>query len=228
MELLRPFRYWTLWMSKRHTVTLHHVITRYNDMFEHMDSVMQALATKKTQWKHNLFFAVKLARQKLSKYYAEVTPTTGMLRISAPILDPFWKLRSCGKWDKGMDPNPDDETSYTTQYQVAILKYVENEYCANHRGVPGNKLETVLSNHLLPSVTASGSYQSSFDPYDLPSDDEENSTPNNVAETTPRLSDCRPLIDRRQALFEFAAWSTKELGTNWSKSQWLPLRPDGD
>jgi len=73
MEVLRPFRYWTLWMSKRHTVTLHHVITVYNDMFDHMDGVMRALAKKKPQWKEDLFFAVKLAQQKLSKYYAEVT-----------------------------------------------------------------------------------------------------------------------------------------------------------
>ena len=132
MEVLRPFRYWTLWMSKRHKVTLHHVITVYNDMFDHMDGVMRALAKKKTPWKEDLFFAVKLARQKLSKYYAEVTPTTGMLLISAHILDPFRKLRSFRKWDKGMDINPEDETSYTTQYQEAFLKYVENEYCAKH------------------------------------------------------------------------------------------------
>jgi len=102
-------------MSKRNTVTLHHVITVYNDMFEHMDGVMRALAKKKTPWKEDLSFAVKLARQKLSKYYAEVTPTTGMLQISAHILDPFRKLRSFRKWDKGMDINPEDETSYTTQ-----------------------------------------------------------------------------------------------------------------
>ena len=92
MEVLRPFRYWILWMLKWHTVTLHHVITVYNDMFDDMDRVMLALAKKKTQWKYVLFFAVKLARQKLSKYYAEVTPTTGMLHISTHILDPFRKL----------------------------------------------------------------------------------------------------------------------------------------
>jgi len=40
MEVLRPFRYWTLWMSKRHTVTPHHVITVYNDTFDYMDRVM--------------------------------------------------------------------------------------------------------------------------------------------------------------------------------------------
>jgi len=67
MEVLRAFRYWTLWMSKRHTVTLHHVITVFNDMFDHMDGVMRALAKKKTPWKEDLFFAVKFPRQKLSK-----------------------------------------------------------------------------------------------------------------------------------------------------------------
>jgi len=59
MEVLRPFRYWTLWMSKRHTITLHQVITLYNDIFDHMDGVMRALAKKKTSWTEDLFFAVK-------------------------------------------------------------------------------------------------------------------------------------------------------------------------
>jgi len=81
-------------MSKRHTLTLHHVITVYNDKFNHMDGVMKALAKKKTLWKEDLNLAVKLARQELSKYYAEVTPTTGMLFISAHILDRFRKLVS--------------------------------------------------------------------------------------------------------------------------------------
>ena len=98
--------------------------------------------------------AVKLARQKLSKYYAEVTPMTDMLLISAHILDPCWKLRSFRKWDKGMDINPEDESSYTTQYQEAILKYVENEYCAKHQCVPVNKLEMVPSSNLVASAMA--------------------------------------------------------------------------
>jgi len=55
-------------MSKRHTVTLYHVITAYNDMVDHMDGVMRALAKKITPWKEDLFFVVKLARQKRSKY----------------------------------------------------------------------------------------------------------------------------------------------------------------
>ena len=122
MEVLRPFQYWTLWMLTRHRVTSHQGITVHNDMFDHMDGAMRALAKKKTQWEEHLYFAVKLARQKLSKYYAEVTPTTGMLLISAQIMDPLPKLRSFRKWDKGMDINPGEETSYTTQYQESFLK----------------------------------------------------------------------------------------------------------
>jgi len=88
-----------------------------------------------------------------------------------------------------MDINPEDETSYTTQYQEAFLKYVENEYCTNHWHVPVNTLETIPSSNLVPSATASGSYQSSFDPYDSSSNEEEYLTPNNVAETTPGRRD---------------------------------------
>jgi len=158
-------------------------------MFDHMDGVMQALAEKKTQWKEDLVFAVKLARQKLSTYYAEVTPMMGMLNISAHILDLFLMLRSLRKWDKGMDINPEDEISYTTQYKETVWEYVENEYFAKHWRLPVNKLETVPSNNLLPSAMASMSYQSSFDSYDLSCDDEEYLTSHNVAETPPGKSD---------------------------------------
>ena len=190
MEVLRPFRYWTLWMLKRHTVTLHHVITIYNDMFDHKNGVLWALAKEKTQWKEDLYFAVKFAQQKLSKYYAEVTPTMDMLLISARILDPFWKLWSFRKWDKGIDINPEDKTSYTTQYHEAFLKYVENQYCAKHRRLSVTKHEELRSNDFIPSATASHSGQSSFDPYNLSSDDEEHLTPKDVAGTTARRSDC--------------------------------------
>jgi hypothetical protein len=61
LEVVRPFQYWTLWMSKQHTVTFHQVSTGYNDMINHMDGVMRAWAKKKTQWKEDLFVTVKLA-----------------------------------------------------------------------------------------------------------------------------------------------------------------------
>jgi len=193
-------------MSKKHTVTLHHVISVFNDMFNHMDGTMRALAKKTTPWKEDLFFTVKLARQKLSKYCAEVTPTMGILLISAHILDSFRKLRSFRKWDKGMDINPVDETSYTTQYQEAFLKYMENEYCAKHRRVPVNKPKSLPSSKLVPSATASGSCQSSFDSYNLSSDDAEYLRPNSVCRDDTRTKRSRSmLINRCQALFEFPA-----------------------
>jgi hypothetical protein len=61
MEVLRPVRYLTLWMSKRHTVTLHHIITVYNDRFDDMDGVMRTLADREIRWKEDFFFVVKLA-----------------------------------------------------------------------------------------------------------------------------------------------------------------------
>jgi hypothetical protein len=87
-------------MSKRYTLTFHLVFTVYNDMFKHMDGVMQALAKKKTQWKEDLYFAQKLAPQKLSKYYSEVISTTDMLLIPTHIVDPLWKLPLFRKCDK--------------------------------------------------------------------------------------------------------------------------------
>jgi hypothetical protein len=72
-----------------------------------MEGVMRALAKNKIPWTQDLFFAVKLARPMLSKYYAEVTPATGMLLISACILDPY-------------DLSSDDE-EYITPSNVAKM-----------------------------------------------------------------------------------------------------------
>jgi len=79
-----------------------------------MDGVMQALVKKKTQWKEDLFFAMKFTPQKLSKYYTEVTPMMGVLSVWLHILDPVWNLRLWRKWDNVKDCNPDNETSYIT------------------------------------------------------------------------------------------------------------------
>jgi len=84
-----------------------------------------------------------------------------------------------------MDNNPEDEASYTTQYQQAVLKYVENEYCAKHRRMSILKPENVPPGIIFPSAQASGFGQSSIDPYYLSSDDENDVTPNSVAERHP-------------------------------------------
>jgi len=78
----------------------------------------------------------------------------------------------------------EDETSYTTQYQEGCLQYVENEYCANHQRVLVKKHESFRSSNPIHSAMALGTCQSSFDLYDLSSDDEEYVMPNTVAERT--------------------------------------------
>jgi len=157
MEVLRPLLYWTLWMSKMHIVTVHHVITVYHVMLDHMDGVMRALAETMTQWKADLYFAVKFARPKLSKNHSQGNPTTWMLLISAHIFDPFRKLQSFRKWDKGMDISREDETSYTTQYQEEVLKDVEKEYCTKRRPLPVTKPESIPYNNLFSPTMASRS-----------------------------------------------------------------------
>ena len=114
-------------------------------MFDQLDGIMQGLAKKKTQWNKGLYFVVRYAQPKLSIYYTEVTQTTSMLFIFAHILHTFQMLQSFLKLDKGMDINPEDETSYSTQYEEAFLKYVKHEYCAKHRRMSVIQLEPVPS-----------------------------------------------------------------------------------
>jgi hypothetical protein len=81
-----------------------------------MDGIMEALAKRKTQWKEDLYFAMQFACPKLSKYYADVYPMTGMLESSGHICNFFRKLRMFGKWDNRMHIDHEEKTSYTTQY----------------------------------------------------------------------------------------------------------------
>jgi len=81
--------------------------------------------------------------------------------------------------------------------------------------VPVNKLETVPSSNLVPSAMASGSYQSSFDPYDLSSDDEEHLTPNNVAKTTPRHTNRAARLVTAARLY---LYSPSEVPKNWGQT----------
>jgi len=178
-------------------------------MFNHMDGVMGAIANEKTAWQENSFFTVNLAWQELPTNHAEVTPTMGMLVISAHILNPFQKLGSLRKWDKGMDINPEDETFYTTQYHEAFLKYLENEYCAKYQPVPVDKPKSVPSCYLVPSVMALASSQFYFHSNDLCCGEEEYLTHYNVVETPPVVSDCAAHLLTTTRLHLNSAWEAR-------------------
>ena len=79
-----------------------------------------------------MYFAVTIARQRLPRYNAEIILKMYFDLISTHILNPFLKLRTCTKWDTGMDIIPENETTDTTQYQQRSLKYVKSKYCAKH------------------------------------------------------------------------------------------------
>jgi len=136
-----------------------------------------------------------------------------MLLIPADDLDCFQKLRSFRMWDKEMDINSEDESSYTTQYQEAFLRYLENELCANHRHGPVIKPESVPSNNLFHSAPVSRFGQSSNDSAGLSSDDEEYWMPCNVAEITIKQSNCESsLLTVARIYLNWPSESTKNLG----------------
>jgi len=87
-----------------------------------------------------------------------------------------------------MTINPEDETSYTTQYHEAFLKYVENKYCAKDWQIAIIKPENAEGSNCFLSAKASGFRQSSFDPYDLCSDDDKYLATKSMPEMTPRRS----------------------------------------
>jgi len=161
----------------------------------------------------DLFFTMKFAWQKLSELWAAVTPIPDWLRVAAHIFKYFGKLRSFRKCDNGIDNNSEDEASYRTQYQEAVLIKVEIEYCAKHWRLAIINHKSIWSNTAFPSPMASGSGQSEFDSYDSFSNDEKYITSKDVAETTPRRSDCaaRSLIAAWLYLNSPCAWP-KNLG----------------
>lgn len=114
MEVLRPFWYWTLWMSKWPLVTPCHIITIFNYIIDSMAGTILYLAKTKAQWKQDWILAVKFVWQMLSMYYSAVTSMIRMLLVALHILDSFRTMRSCWKWDIEIDINPEEETLYTT------------------------------------------------------------------------------------------------------------------
>lgn len=191
LQVLLPFRYWTLWMSKRRTITLHRVISIYNGIFDHLDSVLKALAKKRVQWKRDIHRAVRCARAKLRKYYSKVTPDTGLILILATILDPFRKLQTFKAWDKEVGLIGDEAESYKSQYSNAFLAYWESNYVNNEdsRGMEGDKkgnagLRNLRGNEVKPIPRI----------YGLESSDEEDEPVIQEIHETPRSSSRKSLL----------------------------------
>jgi hypothetical protein len=81
--------------------------------------------------------------------------------------------------------------------------------------MPVTKPETIPDNNLLPSAMASISGQSSYDPYDLPSEDDEYTMQNNVVKMIPGRSDRAACLLTAAMLY---LNSPPELPQNWGQT----------
>jgi len=131
MEVLKPFQYWTLWMSKTYSYSAlcHHCLQWH--VFSH-EWCYANFGQEEDTMEGRLILCREGCPPDAVQIVCRSHSTTGLLPISVYILDLFRKLGSLRKWDKVMDTNSEDKTFCTTQYQEAILKYIENEYCAQH------------------------------------------------------------------------------------------------
>jgi len=86
--------------------------------------------------------------------------------------------------------NPEDETSYTTQYQAACLKYVKTEYCTKHRPLSVTTLENNQHSEVFRCLNAFVLGRASLNPYRWPYDQDEYLTSKCVAETRSRRRNC--------------------------------------
>jgi len=158
-------------------------------MFDHMDSVMPALAKKKTPWKDDLFSAVKLARQKLSNTmlkWRQRWACCSFLHISSIL------FRSCDSVESGTR-----EWILILRTRHPILPNTQRPYwfSCTMNSVPNIDLCWSISTKAYRAAIPSPP-QWLQNPVNHPlihmnrsSDDQEYLTPHNVAETTPGQSD---------------------------------------
>ena len=124
-------------------------------------------------------------------------------------------MLSFRKWVKGIDTYPEDETSYTTQFQEAFLQYVDIEYYIKPQCLPVNELNCIPMDNIFCSEIVSRSGQYSYDPYDVSSDDDKYLMPKDVAEMTPRWSDHIVCLLTAARLY---VNSLPELPQNWGQT----------
>lgn len=92
--LTKPFFDFTNVLSKTRDVTVHHVISIYNRLFNHLDDAESKLKRKAVPWKKRMLQALGAAKEKLSKYYTTIdTESYGTTYAIATILYPSKKLR---------------------------------------------------------------------------------------------------------------------------------------
>jgi len=88
LEVLAPIRFWTLWMSKSHNVTIHRVFEVYQNIFDHIDDQREKLSNKRMRWKMDIRFALDKSLDKAKAYYGKTENPRGLLLSLAICLNP--------------------------------------------------------------------------------------------------------------------------------------------
>jgi len=138
MDIARQFKYLTLWTLKWHMVTLHPVITAYNNMFNHMDGIMRAFAKNQTDRKHDRDFIANYAWQMLSKIYAHVAPPIGTLLISVTSSILVGSCNHFWRWTR--------EVTLIIKMRHSILPNTKRHF------LPMWRMNTVLHKGICPSL----------------------------------------------------------------------------
>lgn len=128
MEVLHPIRYWTLWMSKSHGITIHRVFEVYQEIFEHLDEQIMKLKNKRMRWKVEIREALEAAHAKAFIYYSGTNKPRGLLLNLGTCLNPYVKLSLYNEWDDDEENDYSDLNSYTATYRQEFIDYYEQNY----------------------------------------------------------------------------------------------------
>src|SRR5437588_6818709 len=117
LEVLKPIRFYTLWMSKTRVQTIHKVFVVYNCIFDHLEYQISILENKRKRWKVDIQEALGKAKEKASKYYTKTENPRGLLLALGACLNLYSKLDLFKEWDTTEaegSPSPNN-TAYTVQ-----------------------------------------------------------------------------------------------------------------
>jgi len=116
LGLFRGIPCWTLWILRRYTVTLHHIITIYIGILSYMDGIMQALVKKNTQLKVNIHAPWKFRSWRdpivMLNCISELIRFLSQHKVL--ILS---SICNHLEWQSVMDVNTEGYTCYTTKYR---------------------------------------------------------------------------------------------------------------
>ena len=118
--ITQPFFRFTTLLSKTKYVSIHLVFSIYNKLFNHLETSITILESKKVAWKQLILASLKASKAKLSHYYSITDKIDNNLYIIGIILSLQQKLQ----FFKGIDWH-DPDTNWCATYCKSIEDYFD-------------------------------------------------------------------------------------------------------